>query len=72
MVQGEIVLELTGNVWLSQEKSSSSCLHRIWMRLAGGQAQKQTWRGEREREREERERRETERERERERVTLSE
>ena len=32
MVQGEIVLELTGNVWLSLEKSSSSCLH-IWMRL---------------------------------------
>ena len=30
MVQGEIVLELTGNVWLSQEKSSSSCLHGIW------------------------------------------
>ena len=38
MVQGEIVLELTGSVWLSQEKikrSSSTCLG---YRLGWGQS----------------------------------
>ena len=45
MVQGGIVLEFTGNVWLSQEKSSMQFMSACDMDEAGGQTEKQNCNG---------------------------